>query len=155
MSRIDEIKLKKTRRGFLGMFPKWELDMPEWQLELPKEISDALEGSSADLKCDKVSFIFLKSNPPILVLKVQKGYPWGVTGWPWPPKGAVRAAMPHDALYGAMGCGVINRKKSRKVVDVLFYQHLKDVGVSGFLAAPAYAFVRWLGGLYGRKCEKC
>ena len=81
------------------------------------------------------------------MLIISKGYRYdGPSGPTIDCKKSLRAALAHDALYQLIREDVIP-KKSRVLVDKLFYQILREDGFSKFRAKYYYYAVRLFGGI--------
>lgn len=78
-------------------------------------------------------------------ITVNKDYAWdGLTGW-IDSEVTMRASLIHDALYQAIREGLLDRKRDRKLADLIFWDILRADGVNWFWACVLYYGVRLLG----------
>ncbi len=77
------------------------------------------------------------------LLTISAGYAWdGPSGPTVDTKNFMRSSLPHDAFYGMMRNGLLDRDKWRKVVDKELRRMCREDGMSWFRAWYVYRAVR-------------
>ncbi len=77
------------------------------------------------------------------LLTISAGYAWdGPSGPTIDTKNFMRSSLPHDAFYGMMRNGLLDRDKWRKVVDEELRRMCREDGMSWFRAWYVYLAVR-------------
>lgn len=80
------------------------------------------------------------------ILQIRKGYAWdGPSGPTFDTKNAMRASLVHDVIYQMIGVGAI-RSRYRNIADKIFYDILREDGMSWWRAKLWYRSVRKFGG---------
>ena len=79
-------------------------------------------------------------------LIVRKGFAWdGASGPTLPWKSSVRPSAVHDAVYGLIAAGLLD-KKWRLTADNMFYRMLREDGMPRIQAMSWWLAVRMFGG---------
>jgi len=82
------------------------------------------------------------------ILKVRKGFAWdGPSGPAIATADFMRGSLAHDALYGLMCNGFLD-KSWRKEADDLLIEVCKEDGMPAFRRWYVYKCVRWFGGYF-------